>query len=151
MRIYQKKSQFWVGFSAEKKEEAQSMDTMDSTFFIRNLTMMAASQSKRFCLLLTSSRSSWPKILSKIKDGITWIPASTLSKQVSNPFYSEKNFGQSIKLISLILSTFDEASYFAEDRKKAIEKIESKLDLIELIVLGFKNIEAIPQVKFTHD
>lgn len=74
-----------------------------------------------------------------------------LSKQVNNSFYSEKNFGQSIKLISLILSTFDEASYFAEDRKKVIEKIQGKSDLIELIVLGFKNIENIPQIKFTHE
>lgn len=76
---------------------------------------------------------------------------SILSKQVSDSVYLEKNFGQSIKLISLILSTFDEASYFAEDRKKAIEKIQSKSDLIELIVLGFKNIETISQVKFTHE
>jgi len=48
------------------------------------------------------------------------------------------------------LSTFSDATFWSEDKKKAVEKLDNKYNVIENIIEAFKNIESIPQTKVFH-
>lgn len=73
-----------------------------------------------------------------------------IKKSILFFYIKGRNFGQSIKLVCLILSTFSEAAFWNEDRKKAVDKLDSKYNVVENIIEGFKNIESIPQIKVSH-
>lgn len=60
-----------------------------------------------------------------------------------------KNYGQSIKIIDTILSTFPSTTFFSDSKKDLLDKLITKNNLLNLAIFGLKNKNKINQSKFT--
>ena len=58
-----------------------------------------------------------------------------------------KNYGQSIKIIDIILNTYPSTSFFGDTRKDILEKLILKNNLLTIAIMGLKNIDHINQNK----
>lgn len=60
-----------------------------------------------------------------------------------------KNYGQSIKLLDAILSTFPSSSFFADSKKDLLDKLISKNNLLNLAIFGLRNKQKISHNKLS--
>lgn len=60
-----------------------------------------------------------------------------------------KNYGQSLKLIDIILATFPSSTFFSDTQKNLIDKLVSKNNLLNLAIFGLKHRQKINETKIS--
>jgi len=50
-----------------------------------------------------------------------------------------RNYGQAVRLIDYILSTYPTSAFFGENKKDLLEKLITKSNLVQLVIFGSKN------------